>query len=193
MKLRFVIIGAAAAILLLFSLTLFASDPTLYELILIAPCVVFLLFILLLLLAIPRTRRGSAKLLLATAAFIATAIIGSQFEATLRPALRWAFFSRKFKSQVLSQTAQPSGTFKHVEWDGWGGAPVGDWTAYVVFDPTDSLENVTGRLHPGVVQGIPCEVLRVQKLEPRWYSVTLEVSEWWDTCKNEGNISNGPE
>jgi hypothetical protein len=174
-----------ASILLLFSLFLFSNDPTLYELFLIVPCVAVLIFILLLLLAIPRTRRASTKLLLATVAFIATGIIGSRFEETLRPAIRWAFFSQKFKLHVLSQTAQPSSTFKHVEWDGWGGAPVGDWTAYVVFDPADSLRTVTGRPHPGEVRGIPCRVLRVQKLEPRWYSVTLEVNEWWDQCGNE--------
>jgi hypothetical protein len=91
---RFILTGAAAAVLLLSSLIVITSDPSLYELFLIAPCVAFLLLILLVLLAIPRTRRGSEKLLLATAAFIATAIITSRFEATLRPALRWAFFSR---------------------------------------------------------------------------------------------------
>jgi hypothetical protein len=91
----------------------------------------------------------------------------------------------QFKSQVLSQSIQPAETFRHVEWDGWGGAPVGDWTAYVVFDPADSLQTVTSLSHPGVVQGIPCEVLRVQKLEPHWYSVTLEMNEWWDQCKSQ--------
>lgn len=185
MSWRFILVGAVASILLLFSLFLFSKDPTLYELFLIVPCVAVLIFILLLLLAVPRTRRASTKLLLATAAFIATGIIGSRFEETLRPAIRWVFFSRKFKLHVLSQTAQPSGTFKHVEWDGWGGTPVGDWTAYVVFDPADSLRTVTGRPHPGEVRGIPCGVLRVQSLEPHWYSVTLEMNEWWDQCKNE--------
>lgn len=173
------------AILLLLSLFLFSKDPTLYELFLIVPCVAVLILILLLLLAVPRSRRTSTKLLLATAAFIATGIIGSRFETTLRPAIRWEFLSRKLKLQVLSQTAQSSGTFKHLEWDGWGGAPVGDWTAYVVFDPADSLKKVAGRLHPGVVRGIPCDVLRIQRLEPEWYSVTLEVNEWWDQCRNE--------
>ena len=184
MNWRFILIGAVAAILLLFLLFLFSSDPTFDELFLIAPCVALLILLLLLLLAIPRTRHGSAKLLLATGAFIVTGIIGSRFDATLRPTVRWAFFSPRFKTQVLRQTDQPSGSLKHVEWDDWGGAPVGDWTAYVVFDPADSLKGVTGRLHPGVVRGIPCDVLRIQRLEPRWYSVTLEVNEWWDQCRN---------
>jgi hypothetical protein len=33
-------------------------------------------------------------------------------------------------------------TESYIEWDGWGGVPVGDWTAYVVFDPNDSLSLV---------------------------------------------------
>lgn len=185
MNWRFILIGGVLAILLAFLLMLFSSDPTLYELFFIAPCVALLIFVFLLLLATPRTRRVSAKLLLATAAFIATFCIESRFEATLRPALRWAFFSQKFKAQVLVQTEQPSSILRHVEWDGWGGAPVGDWNAYVVFDPSDSLEGVTGRLHPQAVRGIPCDVLSVQRLEPRWYSVTLEVNEWWDNCRKE--------
>lgn len=182
---RFILAGAAAAIFLLFSLILFSNDPTLDEMFLIVPCVALLILVLLLLLAVPRTRRSSAKLLLATAAFIVTGTIGSRFQATLRPSVRWAFFSRKLKPQVLSQTAHPSGTYKHVEWDGWGGAPVDDWTAYVVFDPADSLKALTGRLHPGVVKDIPCDVLSVQRLEPHWYSVTLEVNKWWDQCRHE--------
>lgn len=177
-------IGALSAILLLFVLLLFCRDPTLYELFLIAPCIALLIITLLLLLTIPRTRRGSAKLLLATTAFIVTGIgiTGSRVDVTLRPTLRWAFFSRKFKSEALMQKDQPSGTFKHVEWDGWGGTPVGDWTAYVVFDPTDSLKSMADRLHPGVVKGIPCDVLSIQRMEPDWYSITLEMNEWWDQC-----------
>lgn len=184
MNWRSILIGSAAAILLLLGLILFSPDPTWYELFLIAPCVAMLVFVLVLLLAIPRTRRISATLLLATAAFVATGIIGSRYEATLRPTVRWALFSHKFKAQVLRQADQPSGTFKHVEWDGSGGAPVGDWTTYLVFDPADSLKAVAGQLHPGVIRGIPCEVLRVQRLEPGWYSVTLEMNEWWDQCRN---------
>ena len=51
----------------------------------------------------------------------------------------WLFWSRQYKRSVLS--SPPSGGLRHVEWngDGWGGAPVGDWMGYLVYDPSDSL------------------------------------------------------
>lgn len=137
--------GEVAAILLLFVLILPNNDATPCELFLITPCIAFLIFVLLLLLAFPRTLRGSAKLLLATAAFTATGIVGLRFEAKSRPTVRWTVFSSSSKAEALRQPDQPSGTFKHVEWDGRGGTPVGDWTAYGVFDTADSLESATGR------------------------------------------------
>lgn len=184
---RFPIFGAAIAALLLFSLFLFAGDPVLWVLFLIAPCVGLLALVLLVLLAFRRTRRRSGELLLATVLFLAIMIIGLRFQDVVRPDARWAFFSQKFKRQVLSQQGCPSGDFKHFEWDGSGGAPVGDWTSYVVFDPTDSLNAETHHWNPGEIKGIPCDVLRIQKLEKRWYSVTLQMNEWWDTCRNYKN------
>jgi hypothetical protein len=182
---RFTVIGTGTATLLLLLLFLFSGDPTLYVLFLIAPCVALLTIVLLLLLIVRRTRRRSANLLLATVAFLGTGIIGLRFQDTLRPKVRWAFFSHEFKLQVLSQPNQPLDAFKHVEWDGWGGAPVGDWTAYVVFDPADSLNKVAGRAVSGRVSGIPCDVLNIKKLEPQWYSVTLQVNESWGQCIND--------
>jgi len=181
---RFTVIGTVTATLLLLLLFLFSSDPALYVLFLVVPCIALLIIVLLLLLIFRRTRRLSAGLLLATATFLGTGIIGMRFERTLRPKVRWALFSHKFKLQVLSQSNQPPGKFKHVEWDGWGGAPVGDWTAYVVFDPADSLNRVAGHAVSGRVRGIPCDVLEIQRLETHWYSVTLKMDEWWEQCRD---------
>jgi hypothetical protein len=181
---RFAIIGAVTATLLLLLLFPFSRDPVLDILFLVTPCVVLLTLVLLLLLIIRRARRRSAELLLATLVFLVTANLGLRFEGTLRPKMRWGFFSHKFKSQVLSQPNQPPGTFKHIEWDGWGGAPVGDWTAYVVFDPADSLNKLADHSGLGKVEGIPCDVLNIKKLEPHWYSVTLQMDEWWEQCTN---------
>ena len=121
---------------------------------------------------------------MAIVVLMGTVLIGLRFEGTLRPKLRWALFSHKFKMQVLSQPNQPLDAFKHVEWDGWGGAPVGDWTAYVVFDPADSLNRMADLTAPGRVSGIPCDILEIKKLEPQWYSVTLQMDEWWEQCTN---------
>jgi hypothetical protein len=58
------------------------------------------------------------------------------------------------KAEVL---AQPSvtGELKHIEWDGWGCAGQ-DTTAYLVFDPTDSLSAAAREHRPGKFNGIPC-------------------------------------
>jgi len=184
---RFPMVGAATAMLILLSLFLFAGDPTLWLLFLVIPCVALLLFVLLVLLIFRRTRRFSAGLLLATLVFVGIMTAGWRFEATLRPRVRWAFLSRGFKRQVLAQPNGPHGDFKHVEWDGWGGVPIGDWTAYVVFDPTDSLKAESGREHPGMITGIPCDVLSVRRLEPYWYSVTLEMNEYWERCGKDAS------
>lgn len=70
----------------------------------------------------------------------------------------------------------------HAEWDGdgWGGATVGDWTGYVVYDLSDSLPRSGTDQPPRRVDGIPCEVVVVRRLEPRWYSVVTNMNQFWD-------------
>jgi hypothetical protein len=67
---------------------------------------------------------------------ISTALAWNSY--TIRSNARWFARSHRYKAEVL---AQPSvnGQLKHVDWDGRGGVAVGDWTVYLVFDPTDSL------------------------------------------------------
>jgi hypothetical protein len=126
--------------------------------------------------------RRSLSIFLTLVSFLAVSAALLKSEGTLRPWLRWLLWSGRFKAEVLAQTTPANGEFKHIEWDGWGGAPVGDWTAYVVFDPTDSLSAAANsRLH-GKFSGIPCSVDQVRQLESRWYSVTLGMNEWWDRC-----------
>jgi len=100
----------------------------------------------------------------------------------IRSYTRWFIRARRYKAEVL---AQPSvnGQLRHIEWDGWGGAPVGDWTVYLVFDPTDSLSATASRRESGKLGGIRCDVHEVRRLESHWYSVTLSMNEWWEQCK----------
>jgi hypothetical protein len=101
---------------------------------------------------------------------------------TFRSNTRWFTSSRRYKAEVLAQSSV-SGQLKHIEWDGWGGAPVGDWTVYLVFDPTDSLSAAARSRASGKFSGIPCEVDEVRRLESHWYSVTLAMNGWWEQCK----------
>ena len=66
------------------------------------------------------------------------------------------------------------------EWDGWGGTPVGDWTAYVVYDPTNSLSAANNGDTSAKYREIPCNVVSVRRLEKDWYSVVLDMNEFWD-------------
>lgn len=169
-------IGTAAAILLLLSVCLLPDDLTPYYLFLVVPCLATSAAVLLPLLAFRRTRRFSAGLLLAAAVFLCVSAVGLRFQRTLRPELRWALFSHKFKKEVLSQPVERSDELRHVEWDAWGWGPVGDFTAYVVFDPDDSLQS---KAHLTNIRGIPGDVLDVDRLGPRWYSVTLLGDDPW--------------
>jgi len=114
---------------------------------------------------------------LAIAALIAIVVLWNFYD--VRATVKWLAFSRHYKSAVLSEPAT-NGELKHIEWDGWGGMPVGDWTAYVVFDPTDSLSAPSKSSTPAKYKGIPCDVILVRRLEKHWYSVVLEMNEFWD-------------
>jgi len=70
------------------------------------------------------------------------------------------------------------GELKHIEWDGWGWGGQ-DTTVYLVYDPADSLAAAAKGQKPGKFNGIPCEVLRVRRLESYWYTVQFYTNEFW--------------
>jgi len=98
-----------------------------------------------------------------------------------RPEAVWVTKSQTYKQQVLAATVA-GGELKHVEWDGdgWGGAATGDWMSYVVFDPSDSLSEATKSDTPAKYSGIPCTVIKIRRLENQWYSVVLDMNQFWD-------------
>ena len=176
--------AAIAAFVVMLLLFVYGSDPALDYLFFIVPTVCLTILVLLLVVISKRTRQ-SLSMLLAVVVFLfaAGALLKTQEE--LRPSLRWGLWSRRLKAQVLVQPSAPNEELKHIEWDGWGGTPVGDWTAYIVYDPTDSLavEVKAGRSGSYKrLKGIPCEVDSVHRLEAHWYSVVLGMNEWWDRC-----------
>jgi len=175
----YVVGGASALLLLLFVVD---ADADLLYVFFVGPifCLVWLVFTIAS--AIRREFRGSLSMLLTLALFLlaSTALLKNQ--QAIRPQLRWLLFSREFKTQVSAQLLPANGELKHIEWDGWGFVPVGGWTAYVVFDPMDSLATAAKSNSSGKVPGIPCNVDVVHRLESHWYSVTLSVNELWDRC-----------
>ena len=99
----------------------------------------------------------------------------------VRDETRWLFWSTGYKAQVLAQPDSAIGELRHVEWDGWGFAG-NDTTAYLVFDPDDSLAAEAKSLSPRKVSGIPCEVQEVRRLESHWYAVKFYTETDWDHC-----------
>jgi hypothetical protein len=178
----YAVVGAAIVMLSLFA---YSADPTLLYIFFIAPIVCLSCLVLLLVATIRKRPRRSLSMLLALVAFLVTSGALLKAQDVLRPSLRWLLWSHRFKAEVLAQPTPANGELKHLEWDGWGGAPVGDWAAYVVFDPTDSLSVAAKNGWSGSYnryKGIPCDVGPVRRLESHWYSVVLGVNEWWGRC-----------
>jgi hypothetical protein len=179
--LLYAVLFAISVMLLLF---VYDKDPLVSYLFLMLPagCLAFLVVLVV---AIFKRTRKSFSLVLAVVAFVFAAGALLTTQNIVRPSLRWLVWSRRLKAEVLAQATPVNEEFKHIEWDGWGGAPVGDWTAYVVYDPTDSLSVAAKSVGSGTYKrykGIPCEVESVRRLESHWYSVVLGMNEWWERC-----------
>jgi hypothetical protein len=108
--------------------------------------------------------------------FIIAVAIAWQFY-TIRSAVRWFAWSHNYKAEVLSQPSLNT-ELKHIEWDGWGWTGQ-DTTVYLVFDPAESLSTAAREHRPGKLNGIPCEVPVVDRLEKNWYTVQFYTNEWW--------------
>jgi len=170
------LVAASTAIVLLLLFVYSPYSGFLY-LFLIAP-IICLTFVILLVVAAFR-KRPPQFLSLFVSLLVFLGISGALLknENTLRDHGRWLLESRQLKAEVL---AQPSadGELKHMEWEATGFAGVANNTAYLVFDPADSLT-----AHPsGEFTGIPCKVPSVGRLERHWYSVRFYTDEDWSDC-----------
>jgi hypothetical protein len=177
--------GPVVAIFVMLLLFVYGSDTVWLYLFLVTPTVLLAILVLLGVLAVRKRKRQSLSILLAVVTFLFTSGAMLKTQHVLRPSLRWLLWSNRLKAEVLAQPALANGEFKHLEWDGWGGTPIGDWTAYVVYDPTDSLSVAAkgdGSRMDNRLEGIPCNVDSVRRLESHWYSVVLGMNEWWDRC-----------
>lgn len=181
---RLLLCAAFSSVVVMLLSFVYSRDPVLDYMFLIAP-IACLAFLVMLAVAIVKRTRKSLSVLVMVLAFFFTSGAMLKTQDIVRPSLRWLLWSKRLKAEVLAQPTPTNEDLKHIEWDGWGGAPVGDWTAYVVYDPTDSLSGVAKDGQRGLykkVKGIPCEVDSVRRLENQWYSVMLGVNEWWDRC-----------
>jgi hypothetical protein len=173
------VLGAAV---LLLSLMIRSSDAPLLYILFIAPVVCFACFLWLLAAAIRKKPRQCLSVLLAVIGFVGISWSLDRSEDTLRPFLRWLFWSRQYKAELMTQPEPVSGELKHFVWDTWGFVPSGFNVTYLVFDPADSLANAAKSKMPRRFGGIPCEVPSVFRLEKQWYAVRFYTDEDWRNC-----------
>ena len=176
---RLLLFGATATLLLCALDALLEPDALLFFFVIIPAGALFLLGMLLLSAFSSRRRQHvpTAVAMLVIYGLISFAFLKHQF--VIRSAERWLLFSLHYKAEVLKQPEPQSGEFKHIEWDGWGLPGAGDTTAYLVFDPADSLAQAAKGHAAGKYPGIPCAVPKVNRLEKHWYAVVFYTDEQW--------------
>jgi hypothetical protein len=177
----------AALIALIIDIPIQIWFPTDLSLILLFALCSFLVLITAPLLIVAAFRRKRRQFLLILSMAMAYLVISAALgvydlknPTAIRTAARWLASSRDYKEKVLSQSVPP-GELKHIEWDGWGWAGM-DTTMYLVFDPADTLSEAASSRQSGKINGIPCQVQRVRRLESSWYTVSLYTGEFWDRC-----------
>ncbi|WP_263385722.1 hypothetical protein [Granulicella arctica] len=171
--------GAIGAVLLLSPTLIWGNDAGAFF-----GSIPLAIVIAVVLLAVALTRLRRQSLAVATMVIIFVVLAFSLFRASdyLRTSTRWLVRSQSYKTQVLNEPTPVNGSLKHVEWDGWGFPGAGDTTVYLVNDPSDRLREVSKQRSPGKLNGLPCEVVRVRRLESRWYTVLFYTDTDWDHC-----------
>jgi hypothetical protein len=127
-------------------------------------------------------RQRLAALFVVMAYIFAAMLLKSNY-SLVRDHVKWLFLSGVYKTKVLAQP--PSEELKHAEWDSWGFAGVADTAAFLVFDPTESLAGAAGTLPPIKSRALPCDVVRVRRLDRQWYAVLFYTDTYWGqgACK----------
>ncbi len=171
--------GACGAVILLLPTLIWGNDAGAFF-----ASVPLAVLIAVVLLAVALTRLRRQSLAVAAMIFVFMVFVFSLFRASdyLRTTTRWLTHSRSYKMQVLNQPRPSDGNLKHIEWDGWGFPGAGDTTVYLVNDPSDRLQEAITKRFPGKFSGIPCEVVRVRRLESHWYTVLFYTDTDWSHC-----------
>jgi hypothetical protein len=100
----------------------------------------------------------------------------------IRETARWLIRSHEYKQQVLAQPTSANGDLKHIEWDASGFAGVANNTAYLVFDPADTLSAAARNNQVAKFNGVPCKVRAIRRLEDHWCSVLFFTDQAWGEC-----------
>jgi hypothetical protein len=176
---RLPICGALGAVILLLPTLIWGNDAGAFF-----ASIPLAVLIAVILLAVALTKLRHQSFAVAAMICIFLVLVLSLFRSSdyLRTSTRWLIHSQTYKMQLLNQPTPSDGSLKHIEWDGWGFAGAGDTTVYLVNDPGDQLEEATKKHLPGKFKGIPCEAVRVRRLESHWYTVLFYTDTDWSHC-----------
>jgi len=156
--------------------TPYAVFPLLF---IVIPIVCLALLIVILIASVRKRKRLQLSAAIALAAVIAISFAMSRLSDPIRESLRWFLWSNSFKAELKASPDSRPGQLKHMEWEATGFGGVANDTIYLVFDPTDVLATAAQNGSPGKFTGLPCEVLKVRRLERQWYSVRFYTDEAW--------------
>jgi hypothetical protein len=118
-----------------------------------------------------RCLRQLATLAIFWAVLTASFFLNYTYPIGIRSAARWLIWSHDYKAEVFARPEPPNGEMRNIKWDE-GGMFAQDWSAFLVFDPTDSLAGSARSLPSCKLNGITCsEVGLVRRMDSHWYIV----------------------
>lgn len=182
------LIAALVVVAVYLAMAFWAMDAEFFaSVLLVAPALILISIALVAYAVIARTGRQNRRTLLSTVAAlwvtaVAMLLLVGKYDFAMRTTARWLIWSRDYKAEVLAQPRSINGDLKHIEWDSWGIVPSGFTTAYLVFDPSDSLSSAAISRQAGKFDGIPCAVPALNRLENQWYTVVFYTDEDWNHC-----------
>jgi hypothetical protein len=178
--LRMLVYAVLAAVLIFLPLLTSSDTDVLYLFVVVPGCFVIGVCVL-----IYAAVRKKPIIALGVATFWVVSLILFFNNIQIRSFTRWFLWSGQYKNKVLAQPASVNGSLKHIEWDGWGWGGQ-DFSVFLVFDPADSLSVPAKSRQSGKVNGIPCEVSTVRRMDSHWYIVYFDGyvdQSSWDSCK----------
>lgn len=180
-RLQFYVAGCGLIAVLLIELCYAFDMLGIVYFFVLAPLIVLIMLGIAIASAVGKRTKRSLSILLAMTLYCGSSWLLWRSFMDVRPAERWLLHSRTYKAEVLAQPNPKNGELQHMEWDGWGFAG-NDTVVYLVYDPKDSLVPAARSHSSGNFKGIPCEVVRVRRLESHWYSVLFYTEADWDHC-----------
>jgi hypothetical protein len=177
---RMPIYAALAAVLVFLPLVISSNADVLYLFVIVPGLVVIGICVL-----IYAAIRKKLSIAVMVATFCTVSAVVFLYNFQIRTCSRWFLWSGQYKNKVLAEPTPVNGDLKHIEWDGWGWGGQ-DFSVFLVFDPTDSLSGPAQDNQSGKLNGIPCEVSGVRRMDSHWYIVFFDAyvdQSSWDSCK----------